>query len=165
MGTHLFDIYSFSHVSHGILFYLLFKQIKVNFLTGLYLTIILESLWEMIENTEFIIRLYRNHYPNYEGDSSLNITGDIITTIVGYLFASRTIYGSVLFLIISEILLIPYKASLLQLSIGSLISPPTSPPTPLPSTSHNPSFTRSDMDLFMYSSYNFRGGCPQSRAA
>ena len=44
MGTHLFDIYSFSHVSHGILFYLLFKHIKVNFWTGLYLTIILESL-------------------------------------------------------------------------------------------------------------------------
>lgn len=157
MGTHLFDIYSFSHVSHGILFYMLFKHIKVKFWTGLYLTIILESLWEMVENTEFIIRLYRNHYPNYEGDSSLNITGDIIATIVGYLFASRTIYGSVLFLIISEILLIPYKASLLQLSIGSLISPP--------STSQNPSSTRSDMDLFMYSSYSFRGGCPQSRAA
>ena len=57
-SKNLFDIYSFSHISHGILFYLFFKYLKVNFLTGLYLTIILEFLWEMFENTEFIICLY-----------------------------------------------------------------------------------------------------------
>ena len=120
-SKNLFDIYSFSHISHGILFYLFFKYLKVNFLTGLYLTIILEFLWEMFENTEFIICLYRKDYGNYEGDSYLNITGDIIATIIGYLFASKTIYGSILFLIISEILLIPYKANFLQLSVGSLL--------------------------------------------
>ena len=120
-SKNLFDIYSFSHISHGILFYLFFKYLKVNFLTGLYLTIILEFLWEMFENTEFIICLYRKDYGNYEGDSYLNISGDIIATIIGYLFASKTIYGSILFLIISEILLIPYKANFLQLSVGSLL--------------------------------------------
>ena len=120
-SKNLFDIYSFSHVSHGILFYLFFKYLKVNFLTGLYLTIILEFLWEMFENTEFIICVYRKDYGNYEGDSYLNITGDIICTIVGYLLAYKTIYGSILFLIISEILLIPYKANFLELSFGSLL--------------------------------------------
>ena len=119
-SKNLFDIYSFSHISHGIFFYLFFKYLKVNFLTGLYLTIILEFLWEMFENTEFIICLYRKDYGNYEGDSYLNIFGDIIATIIGYLFASKTIYGSILFLIISEIVLIPYKANFLQLSLGSL---------------------------------------------
>lgn len=117
----LFDIYSFSHITHGILFYLLFKYLKFNFLNGLYLTIILEFLWEIFENTEFIICLYRKDYGNYEGDSHLNITGDIAATIIGYLLASKTIYGSILFLIISEILLIPYKANFLQLSVGSLL--------------------------------------------
>ena len=120
-SKNLFDIYSFSHVSHGILFYLFFKYLKVNFLTGLYLTIILEFLWEMFENTEFIICVYRKDYGNYEGDSYLNITGDIICTIVGYLLAYKTIYVSILFLIISEILLIPYKANFLELSFGSLL--------------------------------------------
>ena len=119
-SKNLFDIYSFSHVSHGILFFLFFKYLKVNFWTGLYLTIILEFLWEMVENTEFIICLYRKDYGNYEGDSYFNITGDIICTIVGYLLAYKTIYGSILFLIISEILLIPYKANFLELSFGSL---------------------------------------------
>ena len=115
-----FDIYSFSHISHGILFYLFFKYKKFNFLYGLYLTIILEFLWEMFENTEFIICIYRKDYGNYDGDSYINITGDIIFTIIGYLLASKTLYGSILFLIVSEILLIPYKANLLELSIGSL---------------------------------------------
>lgn len=120
-SKNLFDIYSFSHISHGILFYLFFKYLKFNFLNGLYLTIILELLWEMFENTEFIICLYRKDYGNYEGDSYLNITGDIVATIFGYLLATKTIYGSILFLIISEILLIPYKANFLQLSVGSLL--------------------------------------------
>jgi len=119
-SQNLFDIYSFSHISHGILFFLFFRYLKVNFWTGLFLTIILEFLWEMFENTEFIICLYRKDYGNYKGDSYLNITGDIITTIIGYLLASKTLYGSILFLVLSEILLIPYKANFLQLSIGSL---------------------------------------------
>ena len=70
-------IYSFSHISHGILFYLVFNYLNVDFLTGLYLTIILEYTWEMFENTEFIICLYRKDYGNYEGDSYINIIGDI----------------------------------------------------------------------------------------
>ena len=116
-SKNLFDIYSFSHISHGILFYLFFKYFKFNFWNGLYLTIILEFLWEMFENTEFIICLYRKDYGNYEGDSYLNITGDIITTIIGYLLASKTIYGSILFLIISEILLIPSNVTLISLPV------------------------------------------------
>ena len=119
-SKNFFDIYSFSHISHGILFFLFFKYIKVHFLTGLYLTIILEFLWEMFENTDFIICIYRKDYGNYEGDSYINIIGDITFTIIGYLFASFTLYGSILFLITSEIVLIPYKANLLELSLGSL---------------------------------------------
>ena len=118
----LFDIYSFSHISHGILFYIFFKYLNIDFLTGLYLTIILEFLWEMFENTEYVIKKYRKKYKQYDGDSNLNIIGDIICTIIGYIFASKTLYGSFFFLIISEIVLIPYKANLLQLSIGSIIN-------------------------------------------
>ena len=74
----------------------------------------------MFENTDFIICVYRKDYGNYEGDSYINIAGDITFTIIGYLFASFTLYGSILFLITSEIVLIPYKANLLELSLGSL---------------------------------------------
>lgn len=118
----LLDIYSFSHITHGILFYLFFSYLKIDFWRGLFLTIIFEFMWEMFENTETIICLYRKKYVDYEGDSELNILGDMFSTVVGYIFASKTIYGSVLYLIISEILLFSYKASFLELSFGSLLN-------------------------------------------
>ena len=117
----LIDIYSFSHISHGILFYFIFQYFEINFLKGLYLTIILEILWEIVENTDYIIKKYRKKYENYDGDSNLNIFGDIICTMIGYILAHKIPYLSIVFLIISEILLIPYKANFLQLSIGSLL--------------------------------------------
>ena len=52
-SKNFFDIYSFSHISHGILFYLVFNYLNVDFLTGLYLTIILEFL-----STNTLIILY-----------------------------------------------------------------------------------------------------------
>ena len=61
-SKNLIDIYSFSHISHGILFYLFFNYLKVDFFIGLYLTIILEFLWEMFENTDYIINKYRKKY-------------------------------------------------------------------------------------------------------
>ena len=47
----------------------------------------------MFENTKFIICLYRKDYDNYEGDSYINIIGDITFTIIGYLLASKIFYG------------------------------------------------------------------------
>jgi len=117
----LIDIYSFSHISHGILFYFIFQYLQFDVLNGLYLTIILEFSWEMFENTDYIIKKYRKKYRNYDGDSTINIIGDIIGTIIGYVFAYNLPYISVVYLVLSELLLIPYKANLLELSIGSLL--------------------------------------------
>jgi len=90
----LIDIYTFSHISHGILFYFIFQYLQIGFVNGLYL---------------------------YDGDSTINIIGDIIGTIIGYIFAYHLPYISIVYLVLSELLLIPYKANLLELSIGSLI--------------------------------------------
>ena len=117
----LIDIYSFSHVSHGILFYFIFQYLQFDYVNGLYLTIIFEFLWEMFENTDYIIKKYRKKYRNYDGDTTINIIGDIIGTIIGYIFAYNLPYISIVYLVLSELLLIPYKANLLELSIGSLI--------------------------------------------
>ena len=117
----LIDIYSFSHISHGILFYFIFQYLQFDVLNGLYLTIILEFLWEMFENTDYIIKKYRKKYRNYDGDSTINIIGDIIGTIIGYIFAYNLPYISIIYLVLSELLLVPYKANLLELSIGSLL--------------------------------------------
>ena len=117
----LMDIYSFSHISHGILFYFIFQYLQFDVLNGLYLTIVLEFLWEMFENTDYIIKKYRKKYRDYDGDSIINIIGDIIGTIIGYIFAYTLPYISIIYLVLSEVLLMPYKANLLELSIGSLI--------------------------------------------
>ena len=117
----LIDIYTFSHISHGILFYFIFQYLHFDFVNGLYLTIIFEFLWEMFENTDYIIKKYRKKYRDYDGDSIINIIGDIMGTIIGYIFAYHLPYISIIYLVLSELLLIPYKANLLELSIGSLI--------------------------------------------
>jgi len=99
----LIDIYTFSHISHGILFYFIFQYLQIGFVNGLYL------------------KKYRKKYRDYDGDSTINIIGDIIGTIIGYIFAYHLPYISIVYLVLSELLLIPYKANLLELSIGSLI--------------------------------------------
>ena len=118
----IFDIYSFSHITHGILFYFLLKYLNYNTINGLYITIILEILWEIFENTPYIINKYRQkkEYKYYEGDSIVNMMGDIVACIVGFYFAYKSPHYALVYLIVSEILLRPFKASLLQLSIGSL---------------------------------------------
>ena len=119
----ILDIYSFSHITHGILFYFLIKYLNYNIKSGLGITIILETLWEIFENTPFIINKYRQKkaYKNYKGDSIVNMIGDIIFTIVGYYFAYKSPKLSLIYLVVSEILLTPLKANFLYLSFGSLI--------------------------------------------
>ena len=119
----IFDIYSFSHITHRILFYFLLKYLNYNTVNGLYITIFLEILWEIFENTPFIINKYRQKkaYKNYKGDSIVNMIGDIIFTIVGYYFAYKSPKLSIIYLVVSEMLLTPLKANFLYLSFGSLI--------------------------------------------
>ena len=122
-SNQIFDIYSFSHIIHGILFYFLIKYLNYNITNGLLIVIILETLWEIFENTPFIINKYKQKRPfkNYNGDSIVNIIGDIIFTIVGYYIAYRSPILSIIYLVISEIFFIPFKANFLYLSFGSLI--------------------------------------------
>ena len=119
----LIDIYSLSHISHGILFYFLFNKLGYNDKTNLYLTIILEFIWEIFENTPFIINKYRKNsaYKNYKGDSIINIIGDLIFTIIGYYLTCKYPKVAVFYLITSEIILSKYNASLIDTSIGSLL--------------------------------------------
>lgn len=80
----LFDPYSVTHISHGILFYLMFSQFyRSN--TSIWISIIVEVLWEMIENTEFIIKQYRKTEKSreYAGDSLVNAISDVWFAVIG----------------------------------------------------------------------------------
>lgn len=125
-STKLLDIYSFSHITHGVLYFLILVHIlKIDFWNGLILSILFEIIWEKIENTQYIIKKYRNKYKNYRGDTNINIFGDILCSIIGYIlsyqYGKKNINILLFYILISEILLYKYDANLYQLSIGSLM--------------------------------------------
>ena len=87
------DPYSFSHFVHGVLFYGLFFWCGRKWpLRGrLLLAVLLETLWEILENSPLIINRYRavTISLGYEGDSVLNSMSDILMMMLGFLFAWR----------------------------------------------------------------------------
>ena len=104
----LFDPYSITHITHGILLYYITNYFNPNKnLENLYLSLFAEIIWEILENNETLINLYKKHDKysrDYIGDSIVNIFTDIIFMIVGYLFASKY-KKAYMFVIVSEILL------------------------------------------------------------
>ena len=54
----LIDIYSLSHISHGIIFYLILDGYRINFF---FQSLIIELAWEIFENTDYIINKYREN--------------------------------------------------------------------------------------------------------
>lgn len=95
------DPYTFTHIAHGIGFYLiLWFFLRRRFSAGilLVLAILLEAGWEILENTEFIIERYRATAiaRGYFGDSVLNSAGDIIVTVFGALLAVKFPKGAVI---------------------------------------------------------------------
>lgn len=115
----IFDIYTFSHISHGIILYLILDYFKFNnkIITG----IIIELLWEIFENTPFIINKYRKSFRNYKGDSIVNIIGDTIACLLGLYITSYNKKVSLYLFLFLEIILLPFNSNLLYLSFGSLL--------------------------------------------
>lgn len=89
----LFDPYSFTHVLHGLAFCGLLALLlpRVNWRWRFVLAVAAESLWEIIENTDFVIRRYREATAalGYTGDTILNSLGDVTACALGFLIARR----------------------------------------------------------------------------
>ena len=81
------DPYTFSHLTHGVLWYgllsLVAKQVPVRM--RLVLAVALEAAWEVFENTDMVIERYRaaTISLNYYGDSVMNSMCDILASVVG----------------------------------------------------------------------------------
>ncbi|OGG78224.1 hypothetical protein A3A36_01825 [Candidatus Kaiserbacteria bacterium RIFCSPLOWO2_01_FULL_52_12b] len=92
-SQHLTDWYSFSHVIHGFLFYLLLWWLfpRMSAWKRLLLAIGLEAMWEIIENTPAVIQHYRAQAlaQGYIGDSIINSVSDTLMMVAGFVMAWR----------------------------------------------------------------------------
>lgn len=128
-SQHFVDPYSLSHFQHGLG---LFVLLNVCFGKRISLTVnaatvaVIEALWELAENTSFIINRYREATMSldYYGDSITNSFGDYAFCLLGVYVAHKlpTRYVVGLFVAAEVVSLIWIKDSLL-INIVMLISP------------------------------------------
>lgn len=127
-SQHLFDPYSFTHVLHGLLFYGLLALLcpRLPFAWRLALVVGLEAGWEILENTAFVIRRYREATIGlgYEGDSIANSLVDILCCAGGAFLARRIgwRWSLALFLAV-ELLLLLWVRDNLTLNVLMLLFP------------------------------------------
>jgi hypothetical protein len=92
-SQHLLDPYSFTHLLHGFLLCGLLSLIapRLSGLWRLWLAVTIEALWELVENSEFVIRRYREETAalGYQGDTIVNSLGDIVVCGLGFVLARR----------------------------------------------------------------------------
>jgi len=122
------DPYTFTHITHGVLLYFLLRLVarrqplRVRFLLG----VVVESAWEVFENTDLVINRYRaaTLALGYYGDSVLNSIGDILACMVGFAIASgcSTRVAVVVIIVLELVLTLLIRDSLL-LNIVMLIYP------------------------------------------
>lgn len=128
-SQHPLDPYTFTHVQHGLVLYALLWALsrgRAGRTTRAWIALVLESAWEVLENTDAVIERYRAATASldYYGDSVVNSLGDIVACMAGYLAASALPVGvSVVgFLVIDGTLLWWIRDSLL-LNVLMLVHP------------------------------------------
>jgi hypothetical protein len=125
----LTDPYTFTHVLHGVLWYCLLWLVFRNRLPAglrLVFAVAMESGWEILENSSFVIDRYRaaTISLDYYGDSIFNSMGDILAMALGFELARRlpavvTLTG----VVATEIILLWWIRDNLTMNIIMLIHP------------------------------------------
>jgi len=127
-SQHFLDPYSFTHVLHGFLFFWLIAWLLkgVSGSRQLVIGVAIEGLWEVFENTNFIIDRYRSETAalGYNGDTVVNSFGDILCCLVGFIVARRLgLRRSLIVFAILELVLIVWIKDSLLLEILMLVVP------------------------------------------
>ncbi len=127
-SQHIFDWYSPSHLIHGFLFYGAGWLLLRSRATGerLVIATLVEAMWEIAENSPFIIDRYRTATMalGYTGDSVLNSMSDISCMMLGFLLASRLpLRISILLCVALELLTLAVIRDNLTLNVLMLLWP------------------------------------------
>jgi Protein of unknown function (DUF2585) len=127
-SQHLFDPYSFTHVLHGVMFFWLIALLFRRMAPGrqLLLALLLEAVWEVFENSSFVIDRYRTATAalGYQGDTVVNSIGDLLCALLGYLIARQLgIRRSIILFLLVELILILWIHDSLLLQILMLVRP------------------------------------------
>ena len=124
----LFDPYTFTHILHGVGFYLILRFLIPRLSLGArgLMAVSAEAIWEIVENSSVIIERYRaaTLSLNYYGDSVVNSVGDIIVAALAFYLAARLpVWVTVSGVILIEIILALIIRDNLSLNILMLIYP------------------------------------------
>jgi hypothetical protein len=99
---------------------------RVSIIWRFALAVSLEALWEVIENSNFVIQRYREATLalGYQGDTVINSLGDILLCAIGFLIARWLgVRRSLAVFVLTEIILIIWIRDSLLLNIVMLIYP------------------------------------------
>ena len=127
-SQHVIDPYAFTHVLHGVLeFWLLglvFSRVPV--VWRFVMAIVIEAIWEVAENSSYIIERYRTVTLSldYFGDSIINSLADIMCCATGFGLAKGLGFlRSLVMFVATEVILIFWIRDSLVINIIMLIYP------------------------------------------
>lgn len=127
-SQHVLDPYTFTHVLHGVLEFWLIGLVfwKLPMAWRFVIAILIESSWEVAENTSYIINRYREETVSldYFGDSIINSLADIASCATGFVIAYKIrFWKSLALFLVTEIVLILTIRDSLIINIIMLIYP------------------------------------------
>jgi hypothetical protein len=127
-SQHLLDPYSFTHLLHGFLLCGLLTLLvpRLSTVWRLWLAVTIEAVWEVVENSEFVIRRYREETAalGYHGDTIVNSLGDILVCGLGFVMAQSLGFRRTFALfLLTEVALAILIRDNLTLNIVMLIHP------------------------------------------
>jgi hypothetical protein len=109
-SQHVFDWYSFTHLIHGFILYFVLWLVlpRAPVVLRLALAVAIEGVWEVIENSDWIIARYRTETISFDyfGDSIVNSVFDNVSMMFGFAIAAvLPVWGVIAFAVIMEIAL------------------------------------------------------------